>query len=280
MKGQKMIYSIRQMTRYLMLAITFVVALHALPLEATAQTEPEDSSLRLYDNFSSPNLDPARWFVGYACSDPTTLECVRQIENGHLHMRVRAYGDRNSNAGTEYGHDELFLSDAAVTDIAADVTILHDTMSPCVTSPGAGTHGDEELYGRWFNDGSGISSGDTTAFVGISRTSDEPANELGAGAFLQYQGASLNWISLGPVNMGERVRLELKWDKSHHRFLAYLTHLANNSTVEVVVPYTLSDTVPAVFPGKALSVSAFPENCTGVPTYVDVEAEFDRVLAN
>ena len=32
-----MIYSIRQMTRYLLLAITSVVALHALPLQATAQ---------------------------------------------------------------------------------------------------------------------------------------------------------------------------------------------------------------------------------------------------
>jgi hypothetical protein len=276
-----MINPLRHTSRSLLIATALLAALLTLEVNpAQGQAETGDSGLHVYDNFSGPNIDPSRWYVGYACSDPTTLECVRQIENGQLHMRVRAYGGRNSNAGTEYGHDELFLSDAAVTDIAADVTILSDTMSPCVTSPGAGTHGDEEIYGRWFNDGSGISSGDTTAFVGVSRSSDEPANELGAGAFIQYNGAVLNWISLGPVSVGERVRMELKWDKNNHRFLAYLTHLATSATVAVVVPYTLSDTVPAVFPGKALSVSAFPENCTGVPTYADIEAEFNRVLVN
>jgi hypothetical protein len=92
MKGQKMNYSIRQMTRYLMLAITSVVAFHAMPLEARAQPEPENSSLRLYDNFSAPNIDPSRWYTVYSCDAKTTLECVRQVQNGSLRLRARAYG--------------------------------------------------------------------------------------------------------------------------------------------------------------------------------------------
>ena len=91
-----MIYSIRQMTRYLMLAITSVVALHALPLEARAQAEPEGSGLRLYDSFNASHIDPLRWYTVYSCDGKMTMECNRQIENGSLHLRARAYGDRTS----------------------------------------------------------------------------------------------------------------------------------------------------------------------------------------
>jgi hypothetical protein len=130
MKGQKMIYSIRQMTRYLMLAITSVVALHALPLEATAQSEPENSRLRLYDNFSAPNINPLLWYTVYSCDGKTTLECIRQVQNGSLLLRARAYGDRTSNAGTEYGPAEFALVNPNPTDIAVDLTVLRVDTSP------------------------------------------------------------------------------------------------------------------------------------------------------
>jgi len=280
MKGLKMIYSIRQMTRYLMLAVTSVFAFHAMPLEATAQSGPENSGLRLYDNFRSPNIDPLRWYTTYSCDGKTTMECIRQIENGSLHLRARAYGDRTVNAGTEYGNAEFSLVDPSATDIAVELTVLHEDMSPCVTSSGAGTHGHAILYGNFFNDGSGASSGDTTALLALDRVSGAPSNQIQAGAFLQYQGVFYGFVVLGYFNVGEPVRIELKWDKSHRQFLASFTPLVNNSTVTVALPYTSSDSAPAYFPEKAIGVRAFPENCTGVPTYVDIEAAFDRVLVN
>lgn len=273
-------YSIRQMTRYLMLAITSVVAFHAMPLEARAQPEPENSSLRLYDNFSAPNIDPSRWYTVYSCDAKTTLECVRQVQNGSLHLRARAYGDRTSNAGTEYGPAEFAMVDSAATDVAVELTVLHIDTSPCVTSPGAGTFGQTILYGNFFNDGSGTTSGDTTALLVLDRVAGDPPNVVQASATVQYQGVFLDWITIGSLNLGERVRIELKWDKSNHQFLASLYRPAYNTTAQIALPYPSSDSAPAAFPEKALGVRAFPQNCTGEPTYVDIEAAFDRVLVN
>ena len=275
-----MIYSIRQMTRYLMLAITSVVAMHAMPLEARAHSEPENSSLRLYDNFSATNINPLRWYTNYSCGAQTTLECIRQIQNGSLHLRARAYGDRTSNAGTEYGPAEFALVDSAATDVAVELTILHLDMSPCATSPGAGTFGQTILYGNFFNDGSGTTSGDTTALLVLDRVSGDPPNVVHASATVQYQGVYLDWITIGSLNIGERVRIELKWDKSNHQFLASLYRPTYNTTAQIALPYPSSDSAPAAFPEKAIGVRAFPQNCTGVPTFVDIEAAFDRVFVN
>jgi hypothetical protein len=280
MKGQEMINPLRQAARIAIFAVVFLPALPSTQTKAAAQAETEGSGLRLYDNFNSSAIDTTRWFTGSSCNDPATMECVRQIEDARLHLRVRTYGDRTSNAGTGFGHVELFLSDTAITDVATDLTVLDVNTSACVTSPGAGTHGHTVLYGSWFNDGSGLASGDAQAYVAADRTSEYPLNQVQVGAFIQYQNAILSFVNVGSFNVGERVRLELKWDKAHHRFLASLRRYVNNSTVTMVVPYILSDTVPAVFPNKAIGVRAFPENCTGMPTFVDLETEFDRVLVN
>src|SRR3974377_1558696 len=97
----------------LVVALLIPAAIQLAPADhAAAQVNsPAKSGLKLYDNFDSTYLDPARWYVQWGCSGFTNLECVRQIQEGRLHLRARASGDRTTNIGNEYGNSELFLVD-------------------------------------------------------------------------------------------------------------------------------------------------------------------------
>ena len=58
-----------------MAALQFGVA-----FPTVAQQNPSArAGLKLYDNFDSAYINPARWYVQYGCSGVTNLECVRQI---------------------------------------------------------------------------------------------------------------------------------------------------------------------------------------------------------
>src|SRR5215831_11035649 len=74
-----------------------------------APKQPPVKVYRLYDNFDQKLIDPAKWSSQYQC-DPGSLECVREIVDGHLHLRVRAYGAVDTNVGRQFGVSELFLS--------------------------------------------------------------------------------------------------------------------------------------------------------------------------
>jgi hypothetical protein len=247
---------------------------------AAQEDESRKGGLRLYDRFNGPTIDPTRWYAQYGCSTPTTMECVRQIENGALHLRARAYGDRSTNTGAEYGNSELYLADSAATDIAAKVTMLRADSQGCVTSPGGGTHGHALLFGTFFNGGGGTTNDDVHAFLVFDRYSTDPADLVQVSAFLQYQGTFFGFVVLGNVNVGEQVRAELKWDQPNHQFVARLKRPSDDTNVQVTLPYSISDSTPAVAPSKALGARSFPENCTGTQTFVDTEAAFDRVMVN
>lgn len=255
-----------------------------LPMLERQSAAQDDASrkggLKLYDSFNGPTIDPTRWYAQYGCSAPTNLECVRQIENGALHLRARASGDRSTNIGAEYGNSELYLADSAATDIAARVTMLRADSQGCVTSPGGGTHSQALLFGTFFNGGGGTIDDDVHAFLVFDRYSTDPANLVQVGAFLQYQGTFFDFVVLGNMNVGERVTAELKWDQPNHQFLASLKRPGDNTNVKVTLPYSISDSTPAVAPSKALGARSFPENCTGTQTFADTEAAFDRVMVN
>lgn len=277
-----MIDRLRRTLPGLLVALLILAATQlALTDHAAAQANPSaKSGLKVYDNFNSAYLDPARWYVQFGCSGVTNLECVRQIQEGRLHLRARAYGDRNTNIGNEYGNSELYLLDPAATEFAAELRVLRADSAGCTTSPGAGTHGHALLFGTFFNGGGGTVDDDVHAFLVFDRYSTDPANVVQATAFLQYQGTFFDFADLASVNVGERVTADLKWDKANHQFVAKLVRPSNNTTVQVTLPYTMSDATPAVAPSKALGARSFPENCVGTQTFTDIEASFDRVMVN
>jgi hypothetical protein len=253
----------------------------ALANQAAAQVNPSaKSGLKLYDNFDSAYLDPARWYAQWGCSTATTMECVRQIQEGRLHLRARAYGNRTSNIDTVYGNSEIYLIDSAATEFSAGIRVLRADSAGCTTSPGSGTHGHALLWGTFFNGGGGTANDDVLAFLVFDRWSTDPPNVVTAAAFMQYQGVFTDPVYLGPVNVGEHVTADLKWDRANHQFVAKLVRPANNTTVQVTLPYTMSDVTPAVAPQKALGARSFPENCIGTETFADMEAAFDRVMTN
>jgi hypothetical protein len=247
---------------------------------AAQQNPSARAGLKLYDNFDSAYINPARWYVQYGCSGVTNLECVRQIREERLHLRARAYGARNTNIGNEYGNSELYLVDSAATEFAAELRVLRVDSAGCTTSPGAGTHGHALLFGSFFNGGGGTTGDDVSAFLVLDRFSTDPANVVSVQAFLQYQGTFFDFVDLTSVNVGEQVTADLKWDKANHQFVAKLVRPSNNTTVQVTLPYTMSDVTPAVAPQKALGARSFPENCVGTQTFTDIEASFDRVMVN
>jgi hypothetical protein len=172
------------------------------------------------------------------------------------------------------------MVDSAATEIAADLRVLRADMAGCTTSPGSGTHAHALLWGTFFNGGGGTANDDVLAFLVFDRWSTDPPNVVTAAVFLQYQGVFTDPVYLGPVNVGEQVTADLKWDRANHQFVAKVVRPAYNTTVQVTVPYTMSDVTPAVAPQKTLGARSFPENCTGTETFADMEASFDRVMVN
>jgi hypothetical protein len=276
-----MIDRFRRTAHGLVVALLVLAAMQlALANHAAGQVNsPGKSGLKLYDNFDSAYLDPTRWYAGWGCSTATTMECVRQIQEGRLHLRARAYGDRTTNVGNVYGNSEIYLVDSAATEFSAGLRVLRADSGGCTTSPGFGTHAHALLWGTFFNGGGGTANDDVFAFLIFDRFSTDPPNVVTAAAFLEYQGVFTDNVYLGPVNVGEQVTADLKWDKANHQFVAKVVH-RGNTTVQVTVPYTMSDVTPAVIPQKALGARSFPENCVGTETFADMEASFDRVMTN
>src|SRR6516162_11919312 len=68
---------------------------------ASSQTPSSVSTLHLYDNFDGPFLDPMKWSSPWQCGSPV-MECVREINEEALRLRVRAYGATDSSAGTQF----------------------------------------------------------------------------------------------------------------------------------------------------------------------------------
>src|SRR5689334_19226762 len=86
-------------------------------------------SLVLYDDFSSPFLDPTRWF-GAEPGQSVGLEAVRvrsvnqNNSNSQLHLAYRSYGSTNFDGGTQGAFLSLFFTNpAAITAVRATVQV-------------------------------------------------------------------------------------------------------------------------------------------------------------
>jgi hypothetical protein len=253
----------------------------ALPSLAGAQDLDSYAELRPYDSFSGAFIDPSKWVAQWQCGT-TVLECVREIQNRQLHLRVRGYGDPNTSGGVQYGVSELYLkSGAAVTNLAAQVIVLRATADGCPTSAGADGPGSAILWGAFFNGGDGTSFDDVVAFLEVDHGALDQPGVLRVNGFLssRYQ----TWpggVFLGSVNVGERVFVNLTWDQPNHRFITRLLKPASNTFVEQYMPYTVPDSLPAAAPSRALTARAMPVNCLGRRTSTEMEVLFDNVMTN
>jgi hypothetical protein len=250
----------------------------ALPCAWSQQSQPP-SGLHLYDNFNKPFIDTSKWATQGLCGPPT-MECVREIERGQLRLRSRAYGATNSDTGTQFGNSGVNMTNTSVTDIALQVRVRNSSPQDCATNPGV-AHSQVLLSGAFFNGGGGTSADDVQAYLQLDRnysTTVPPTVE--AGGFLYYHGQFFDNVDLGPVDVGEQVIVELRWDQPNHQFLVSLTRPLHHTKVQLSMPYTISDTTAAVAPFRSLGANVFPANCTTKSTAADLDVLFDNVMTN
>jgi hypothetical protein len=259
----------------IMILGTFAALLSAM---AYSQSDKASSGLRLYDNFNQTFIDPSKWSAQGQCGSPA-MEYAREIKEGKLRLRTRAYGATDSDTGTQFVSSGVNLTASSVTDISVQVMVRNSSQQDCASNPGA-AHSQVLVFGAFFNGGGGTAADDVQAFLQLDRYPSEAPQTVEVGGFLYYHGQFFGNVDLGPVDVGEQVTVELRWDQPNHRFILHLVRPAHNTRVERFMPYTISDTTAAVFPFKTLSANVFPANCTTATTSADLDVFFDNVMTN
>jgi hypothetical protein len=250
----------------------------ALAVIMPALAQQPNSGTRVYDNFDKRFLDLSKWLAQWQCGG-TVMECVREIQEDQLRLRVRAYGATDSNDGTQFGSSGLTLASSSITDIATDLIVRRSTADACSTNPGLVGHAQVLIFGSFFNGGGNTADDDVQAFLQLDRYSSDSPGVVLAGGFLKYRGEFFDHANLGPVNVGEHVRVELLWDQPNHRFVIRLIRLASGTLTEQVMPYAISDTTAAVSPFKNINANVYPANCFGTRTSSELEVLVNDVFA-
>jgi len=236
----------------------------------------------LYDNFDGAYLDPAKWTSSWQCG-PAVLECVREINEDALHLKVRGYGAADSSSGTQYGYSSALLTASGVSDIAAQLNVHNSSVDGCSSNPGfggGGGHAHFLLYGAFFNGGGGTSDDDVQAYLQLDRYSTDPAGVYLVGGFLKYQNRFFGNVDVEYVPVGEKITVELQWDKPNHRFVIRLFRPSQGTVSQQVMPYSMSDTTPAIAPFKSLSANVYPANCLGTRTSAALDVAISKVMTN
>lgn len=261
----------------------------ALVLLAFTFSKASVTQLVLYDNFQAKRIDPSKW-IGWQFFDPDVREAVRQLvgeeENRRLHLSLTAYSATTDNLGGSGGEFGLaFPVPNAVTEASFTVVVQDAVAVGCTGNPSGQVVTDAELRGNFFNMESSPTSqiGDIVAVIGISRTPTDVGGALTVAGFYTRcdndvcsSQTPLDYRVLGFVHPGDVSKLRIKWDQPNHRFVFQL-----NDQAEVVSPYTVSDTTPAVFSYKSIELARVVDHCTTTPRpFTSIDAFFSNVYVN
>ena len=261
---------------WILLLLTFVLSRAAV------------AQLVLYDNFKSSRIDASKW-TGWQFFDPDVREEVRQLagedENRRLRLSYTAYSATTDNSGGSGGGFGLAFPDpSAITEISFAAVVNRATAVGCTSNPSLIVT-DVELRGNFFNMESSPTSqiGDVVAVIGISRTPTDVGGALTVAGFYsrcddEFCGSQtpLDYRVLGSVQPGTVSTLRIKWDKANHQFIFQL-----NGQAEVVSPYTVSDSTPAVFSYKAIELARVVPHCTTTPRpFASIDALVGNVHVN
>ena len=278
-------FSRRAFSLTLMIVILGGVALALWGIALVSVPAYAQGSLVLYDDFSAPDIDPAKWAGGEFGG--VGREAVRLSSNGQLHLAYRSYGFTNSDTGTSGGFLTLnFINPAAVTTIRATVRVNGIQSTGCTTLGSATTTARAEIHGRFFNTGTpvdGSSVGDVFAHIQISRFSTDTVLRVLAdvGQCIDApcsQATLLGTRNLGVISLGTPADLLLQWDQPNHQFV-----FQRDNGQPALVQYgdVVSDTAPPSQQFKLLDINNFVANCTATPRPEGfVDAFFENVRVN
>jgi len=234
-----------------------------------------------YDTFNGPWISPAKWLAGGpGCDQGNTLECVREIQNGHLRMEVRNVGATDSDAGLQFTGSELhFVNPEAINSIAADVTVQRFNGVACPANNTDMTRAVIGIRGVFFNTGSGDPNDDIRDSVYFMVDTNHPKT-VRVLNFVDTLGLEAD---IGQYPIGTALTVLNIWDKVNHRFISVVRVVGDDGPGKtVIVPYgNVSDTTPpASADGKFLHAWSYSLNCAAVQTFSQVEAFFDNVMIN
>ena len=248
--------------------------------QKTEGTSPTDPGY--YDTFSRPWIDPAKWLdVGPWCAQGTTLECVREIQNGRLRLEIRNMGTTNSDSGFQFADSpQPFVNPSSIFSITADVQLGRITVVGCPTNlTGQPTRVVSDFGGSFFNTGSLNQADDVSDTVTFWVDASNPKT-------LQV----INWMSGSGLGVATPIAdypietpltVTNAWDQRNHRFITVVQVKGDpDSARRVVIPYSVADTALPAFAYKQLDSSAYSLNCTSTQTFAEDEVFFDNVIIN
>jgi hypothetical protein len=262
------------------------LAVAALPLIAARGSSPREA-FAVYEDWSNLTIRSDRWRGSEVAGGQ---EIVRKVRNLHLAMRYRMEGFINSDVGFAEGANILSTSNPTqITQMAADAKIKSYETHECATNPRLTRVRTIRLDIVKFNDGGSTGptdrTGDYIGRVQVVRDSDatDPPEILQAvGSIHRCQNADCSDQKrfggdnpLGPVTVGKAHQVRVTWDKPNHQFLFGL-----NTNADVAVPYTASDSAPAVLPSATLEQRATPANCTSGRIVTDSTNRVYKVFTN
>src|SRR5262245_60896288 len=82
-------------------------------------------TLKLYDNFDQKLINQSKWAYAYCySSNGLEMECVREVEDGHLHLAHRHFGIKTDDGGQQDGSALVGFANAQnIRAIRTDVTV-------------------------------------------------------------------------------------------------------------------------------------------------------------
>ena len=236
-------------------------------------------SAAVYDNFKGATLNPNKWVGAPICNQNSTLDCVRYVHGGSLHLGATSYGLANTNTGQLFDTSYInFANPLTQASMDAEVTIPTSNAVACASNP-TPAHSQFLLSGSFFNTGTGNFQEDVQAYVIIEQFGG-PTSPLSASAFggIGFGGFFGN-VSLGAVAPGETVHVTLRWDAPASQFVVSLTHTGAPAII-ASIPYSLANALPPAIPQRLLGVRNFVPNCTAASTVAAMTAQVGKVLVN
>lgn len=267
------------MKRIVIVFLASVFLLTVLPFMNWAGQNQQGRTV-YYDTFNGPWLDPTKWVFNPGTED-TSLERIREIQNGRLRLEVRAIGAMNSDFGFQYDDSGLnFTNPNAVNSITADVRLGRVNGVACSTNYDQSTRILVTIWGNFFNT---ASYGDPAYDVMDEVYFDvDPSNPKTMNVANWMTGSGLGvGTPIGSYPIGTPLTVTNSWDKANHQFISVVQVTGDSGTAKkVVVPYSVSDLNLPVYPNKGFGTGAYGANCTSAQTFAEVEAFFDNVMIN
>jgi len=257
-----------------MLSMTFPYATWAQQLAP----KPAHKLYKVYDAFDGKLIDPSKWRSNdpRPCGSGSALECVREIEGGRLHMRVRNYGATDTDDGVQNANlGVLLTAPLGVVDLATEVVVREASAQGCPNN-GESPRAQVGLFGSWFNLGQGTFADDFIAHLFIETSSDPDVLAVVGHIGIPF-GPMLDF-QVGEVRVGQRVILQLAWDQPNHRFIARLIGPGHKPVAEQYMPYSVpDDTMPPAARAKGPFLFTYVPNCNGSRPFIEMDTLFDNV---